>query len=208
MIQTKVGIINYRISNLNSVIRAFQKIETEVVIINSAKESALCSHLVLPGVGSFQEGMENLINLNLISLILEWVKDGKPLLGICLGMQLLAKTGYEFTKTRGLCLIEGNVNKIVSEDKNFRLPHVGWNSIIYDKAEVLLKDIKNGTSFYFVHSYAYSNESLDYVKGISNYYNNIVSVIEKDNIFGVQFHPEKSQQAGLTLLKNFLDFKC
>ena len=205
---SKVGIINYRISNLNSVIRAFQKIETEVVIINSAKESLSCSHLVLPGVGSFQEGMENLINLDLISLILKWVKDGKPLLGICLGMQLLAETGYEFAKTRGLCLIDDNVNKIVSEDKNFRLPHVGWNSIIHDKAEVLLKDIKNDTSFYFVHSYAYSNESLDHVKGISNYYNNIVSVIEKDNIFGVQFHPEKSQRAGLMLLKNFSNFKC
>ena len=204
----RVGIVDYDICNLNSVIKAFQEICVEVKIIRTKYDMLDCSHLVLPGVGSFQKGIENLNNLNLIDIILEWNKNGKPLLGICLGMQLLAETGYEFTKTNGLGIMKGKVIKIKSDDVNFILPHVGWNSVQVRESETLMKGIEINNSFYFVHSFGYEDENLDYVTGISDYFTSIVSVIEKDNVFGVQFHPEKSQKRGLLLLKNFTDFKC
>lgn len=208
MIVRRVGIIDYNICNLNSVIRAFEEINVEVKIVTSKKNIYDCSHLVLPGVGSFQKGIENLNNLDLVIVLMEWVKSGKPLLGICLGMQLLADIGYEFTETEGLGLIEGSIMKLRSDHEKFILPHVGWNSVENKGSNTLLKNIDDNNSFYFVHSYGYKETTPYYVKGLSNYFTSIVSIIEKENIFGVQFHPEKSQKKGLKLLKNFIEFKC
>ncbi len=201
----KIIVIDYGMGNISSVINAISRLGYQSKISNDANEILSSDAIILPGVGAFKEAMQNLKKLNLVEPLTEFANlKKKPLLGICLGMQLLANTSEERGDTEGLSLIPGNVIKIPTPN-NIRLPHIGWNNIILNKYCPLYKDISNEDSFYFVHSYFYqcSNE---YVSAYVNYGTDIVASIQKGNIFGVQFHPEKSQTKGIRLLKNFLDY--
>jgi len=198
----RIGIIDYGVGNLTSVVNALSFISVEAKICNMSEELEDLHGIILPGVGSFPAGMENLEELNIIHTIDDKVKSGLPILGICLGMQLLSKESDEFFLTAGLDLIPGSVSKIDDQNGNLRIPHIGWNTVIFDDCS-LAKGLDKEEDFYFVHSYAFSDSKEDYVKGISHYGKDIVAVVENDNIFGTQFHPEKSQKAGLKMLENF-----
>ena len=198
----RIGIIDYGVGNLTSVANALSFISVEAKICNMSEELEDLHGIILPGVGSFPAGMENLEELNIIHTIDDKVKSGLPILGICLGMQLLSKESDEFSLTAGLDLIPGSVSKIDDQNGNLRIPHIGWNTVIFDDCS-LAKGLDEEEDFYFVHSYAFSDSKEDYVKGISHYGKDIVAVVENDNIFGTQFHPEKSQKAGLKMLENF-----
>jgi glutamine amidotransferase len=161
--------------------------------------------LILPGVGAFPEAMNNLRQRKLVEPLRRAVLDeGKPLLGICLGMQLLADSSEEYGVCRGLSLIPGQVRKIPLSD-GLRLPHIGWNGVSIRKREPLFLDINEGGAFYFVHSYRFECDQA-YIAGITDYGVDITAAVQKNRIFGVQFHPERSQRKGLHLLRNFVDF--
>ncbi|GAA6134912.1 imidazole glycerol phosphate synthase subunit HisH [Oceaniserpentilla sp. 4NH20-0058] len=200
----KVVIIDYGCGNLFSVENAVKKITRDYIVSSEAKEIKAASKIILPGVGSFKVAMDNLLKLKLKEPILECVSEGKPILGICLGMQLLMSKGYEHAETEGLGLISGEVVPFIP-DKNHPVPHIGWNDVNTEGVlPTYFNGIKNGTSFYFVHSfYCEVNEEVSELK--VNYCNkNVVIGVQKNNINGVQFHPEKSQDAGIQLLKNFI----
>jgi len=200
---TRIGVIDYGISNLTSVLNAFLHIGCDVKTVSNHKSITEFTHLVLPGVGSFPKGMENLQMRGLDEVICREAERGKPILGLCLGMQLFADIGEEFGPTNGLGLIEGHISKIDTGESRLRLPHIGWNKVTFKKNSVIAAGVPESSAFYFVHSYSYSNPNEPYVVGICDYSNEVVAFIEKDNIFGAQFHPEKSQSDGLLLLKNF-----
>lgn len=201
----RVGIIDYGICNLSSVLNAFLHIGSDVSIISDRKKITSFTHLVLPGVGSFPKGMENLQKKGLDEVICKEAESGKPILGLCLGMQLFANIGEEFGITKGLGLIKGNVSIIKVDRSKLRVPHVGWNKVYLNKKSIITTGLEQSSAFYFIHSYSYSEVDAPYVVGVCNYSSEIVSIIEKDNIFGAQFHPEKSQADGLLLLKNFTE---
>ena len=198
----RIGIIDYGVGNLTSVANALSYISVEPKICNTSDGLEGLHGIILPGVGSFPAGMKNLEQLNIIEALEDKVKSGLPLLGICLGMQLLAKTSDEFSLTSGLNFIPGSVKKIDDQNGNLRIPHIGWNSVIFNDCTIA-RGLEKEEDFYFVHSYGYSESNEDYVKGVSHYGESIVAIVEKDNIFGTQFHPEKSQKAGLKMLENF-----
>ena len=199
----KVGIINCGISNLTSVFNALNFLSVKCEIVNDPVLLDGFSHLILPGVGAFPKGMHNLTVNGFDEAIARSVARGKPLLGICLGMQLFALEGEEFRRTKGLGLISGRVTKIKLNSSAFKLPHVGWNSVAFSRPSPLWKSIPDDSAFYFVHSYVYSDLQEDFVIGETNYDNNIIAAVARENVYGVQFHPEKSQKVGLQLLKNF-----
>ena len=198
-----IGVIDCGISNITSVLNAFLQLGCNVKIVSKSKEVVDYTHLVLPGVGSFPNGMENLIINGFDEEISNEVEKGKPIFGLCLGMQLFAEFGEEFKPTNGLGLIEGHISKIDTGESGLRLPHIGWNQVTFKKNSVITAGVPESSNYYFVHSYSYSNPNEPYVVGICDYSNEVVAFIEKDNIFGAQFHPEKSQADGLLLLKNF-----
>lgn len=198
-----VVIIDYNMGNVGSVKKAFEKIGAEVTL--SADKTAIkkATHLVLPGVGAFADGMRNLKEKNLIDVMAhEVLKRKKPFLGICLGMQLLADRGHEFGTHEGLGWIPGEVVKL-NPPSPLRLPHIGWNDIFVRKNNDLFVNIPDN-NFYFVHSYHLKPKDENIVSSTCAYGENFVSSISKDTLFAVQFHPEKSQTAGLQVLKNFL----
>lgn len=200
-----VCIIDYGMGNLDSVKRAVEECGYNVYITNNPIDLKKATNIILPGVGAFPDGMNHLIKSNFIDELNEQVISKKiPLLGICLGMQLLADVGNEFTKTKGLGFIKGEVIKFIPRNKE-RIPHVGWNDIEIKKDHAIVKDITTGTDFYFVHSYFFSCQSEDNVIAITNYCSEFASIITNKNIIGTQFHPEKSQKAGFKILKNFLE---
>ena len=203
----KIGIIDYSISNLSSVLNAFHFIGIEAEVTSKPTKIEQFTHIILPGVGSFARGMENLYKSDLIEPLNDWASLNKPLLGLCLGMQLLADSSEEFGKNIGLGLISGNIKKIDVSNGKLRLPHVGWNDVVQCGESKLLKDMPSESSFYFVHSYCYEDKTSKYVTGICEYGGKQVAIVEKGNIFGVQFHPEKSQSAGLMLLRNFVSIQ-
>lgn len=202
----KVAIIDYGINNINSVRNAFEAVGAEVQIAHDPESLGACDRIVLPGVGSFPEGMTRLRKAGLDDAIREKSRAGIPILGLCLGMQLLAKTGEEFGDTDGLNLIDGRVVKLNVSESRLRLPHVGWNDVRFRADSRLSGELGDSATFYFIHSYSYQDANATYVTGVCDYGGPVVALIEKDNIFGAQFHPEKSQKAGLRLLSNFL--KC
>jgi len=200
----KVGVIDCDISNLTSIYNAFAYLEVDVEIVKSNNFDGF-SHLVLPGVGSFYQGMKNLREKGIDKAINQYIEKDRPLLGICLGMQLLSKMGEEFGPTEGLGHIPGEVRKIKPLSTEYRLPHIGWNDIHFSRESSLWKDIPKDNPFYFIHSYAYTNIADDNITAYCDYGGEVVAAVEKGNVYGLQFHPEKSQKYGLKILRNFIE---
>lgn len=201
----KIGIIDYKINNILSVYNAFQRLDCDVQIIRDYNDKINCDGIVLPGVGSFGEAMNYLNFSGLSDFIRENALIKKiPFLGICLGMQLMADESIEVSYNKGLSLIEGNIKKIDTNNL-YRVPHVGWNNIIFTKESKLFNAISESSNFYFVHSYYYSCKE-KYILGKVDYGIKFTAAIQNDNIFGVQFHPERSQRVGFQLLQNFIQY--
>tara|TARA_Y100000816_G_scaffold43002_1_gene26967 strand:+ start:85 stop:666 length:582 start_codon:yes stop_codon:yes gene_type:complete len=163
--------------------------------------------LVLPGQGSFKSCLDALQKINGLTDTLNdfVINKKKPLLGICVGLQMFADVGYEETETKGFGWISGKVSKIDNQDGKYKLPHIGWNQINIIKKSKIFKKIENNSHMYFVHSYEFIPDDKNVISAITEYSSKIVCSVEKENIFGTQFHPEKSDKTGLNLIKNFLD---
>ncbi|MDA7700013.1 imidazole glycerol phosphate synthase subunit HisH [Candidatus Pelagibacter sp.] len=204
---SKIVIVDYSCGNIDSVNSAITYHGFKGVVTRDPKIINNADKIILPGQGSFKIGVNNLKKYNLFDLIIsKALNDNTPILGICLGMQVLATMGFENGKENGLNLIPGNIEKM--KETKLKLPHIGWNEIEISKESPILKDIKNQTDFYFVHSYKFVCEDNDDILTTTKYEDTFVSSVCKKNIFGVQFHPEKSLTAGLQLIKNFIDIKC
>ena len=205
-----VTIVDYNSGNISSVINSFKKVSKNKVNIqvtsdlNKIKSS---DKLVLPGQGSFKSCVDALNAVNgLVDVLNEFVTDSKkPLLGICVGLQMFADTGYEETETKGLGWISGKVSKIDNQNGKYKLPHIGWNEINIVKDSKIFKNIENKSHMYFVHSYELIPEDKNVITATTDYSSNIVCSVEKENIFGTQFHPEKSDKIGLKIIDNFIN---
>ena len=205
-----VTIVDYQSGNISSVINSFTevakgKVKLEVTSdINKIKSS---DKIVLPGQGSFKSCVDS---LNSIEGLVDTLKDfaitnKKPLLGICVGLQMFADIGYEESETKGLGWIAGKVSKIDNQNGKFKLPHIGWNEIDIQKESKIFKDIENKSHMYFVHSYEFIPKDKSVISATTEYSSNIVCSVEKENIFGTQFHPEKSDKIGLKIIDNFIN---
>lgn len=210
MKKRNVIIIDYGIGNVKSISNALVNLNAKPILSQDVKMIANADALILPGVGAFKKGMENLTNSNIKQGIYEFVKKGNPFLGICLGMQMLLEESEEFGITQGLGLVKGKVKKIpISKKSNDILPHVGWNEIATPSNKEWENSILNGvqpkSDVYFVHSYVAVPESLNSVLSTTTYSEiQFCSSLQQDNIYGTQFHPEKSGKIGLSILSNFL----
>lgn len=200
----RVLIIDYGMSNLGSIKRALEECGAEAVISDTPKDLETAVKIVLPGVGAYPDGMANLHQRGWVPAIKSAVCDYKiPILGICLGMQLMADKGFEGGEVSGLGLIPGEVRRLEPDFPAVRIPHVGWNEVYKTKPSQLLEGIPDGTDFYFVHSYCFLAEE-QYIMTTTPYCGGFISGVMSDNVYGVQFHPEKSQRPGFQLLRNFL----
>ena len=209
MLSNNIVIIDYKMGNLRSVQKAFEKIGCDAVVSSDIEVIQKASKIVLPGVGAFGDGMKHLEELGLIDVLHnEVIKNKKPFLGICLGMQLIAKKSYENGQVSGLGWIDAQVFKFNFDtyDQKLKIPHVGWNNTRYKNKSILFDKIPDESDFYFVHSYYFKTDE-DIVTSTTNYGFEFVSSIEKDNIFAFQFHPEKSQNVGLKIIENFINLK-
>ena len=212
MLSKKITIIDYGCGNILNLARAIKFLGYEVDITRDKNKIINSTHVILPGVGAFGNAMRQIEKYNLFNIILEYAKSNKPLLGICLGMQILHTESYEFGVHKGLGLIKGKVIKI-SNKKNtkVKIPHMGWNEIYPSNNKKgwknkILKNSLIGKSFYFVHSFICITKDHDSTIAVSNYSNiSIPAVVATGNIFGCQFHPEKSADNGLAILKNFCE---
>lgn len=198
-----IAIIDYDAGNLKSVEKALEYIGQQVVITRERTEILQADHVILPGVGAFQDAMEKLNRFHLTEVIHEVVEDKIPLLGICLGLQLLFESSEESKGGRGLAILEGEVLKIPKREE-LKIPHIGWNSLEIKKDSKLFRGISQGAYVYFVHSYYLKAKREEEVAAVTNYGVSIHSAIEKQNIYACQFHPEKSGEVGLQILKNFV----
>lgn len=198
-----VVIVDYAMGNVASVLKVFRKLGAPVALSRDPAVFAQATHIVLPGVGAFGAGMQNLKDFGLINILQRKVVEEKlPFLGICLGMQLLAEVGYEYGTHEGLGWIQGSVRKLTGRE---RLPHIGWNDITIANDDVLLKNLPD-LNAYFVHSYHLQCDEQGIVTSTCTYGERFVATIHKGNIFGTQFHPEKSQLLGIQVIKNFLTY--
>ena len=204
-----VTIVDYNSGNISSVINSFKEVAKDKVKIevtsdlNKIKSS---DKVVLPGQGSFKSCVNALNNINgLADTLNEFaISYKKPLLGICVGLQMFADIGYEETETKGLGWIAGKVSKIDNQNGKYKLPHIGWNEINIVKDSKIFKDIKNKSHMYFVHSYELIPDDKNVITATTDYSSNIICSVEKENIFGTQFHPEKSDKFGLKIIENFI----
>ncbi|MDC3173862.1 imidazole glycerol phosphate synthase subunit HisH [Candidatus Pelagibacter sp.] len=204
-----VTIVDYNSGNISSVINSFKEVAKDKVNIevtsdlNKIKSS---DKVVLPGQGSFKSCLDALNNIiGLVDVLNEFtIYNKKPLLGICVGLQMFADIGYEETETKGLGWIAGEVSKIDNQNGKYKLPHIGWNQINIVKDSKIFKDIENNSHMYFVHSYEFIPKDKSVISGTTDYSSNIVCSVEKENIFGTQFHPEKSDKIGLKIIDNFI----
>jgi glutamine amidotransferase len=196
-----IAIIDYGAGNLNSIQKALEFVGEETVILEEGKTEDLDKYdgLVLPGVGAFPGAMKRLKQNNFVEFIEKFVATGRPFLGICLGMQLLFEWGFEDQKTAGLGLLKGDIVKMKTE---YKIPHMGWNQLEIIKNDPLFKELPENPHFYFVHSYQLA-EVTDEVLATVGYGTTVPAVIRKDNVIAFQFHPEKSGDNGIQLLKNF-----
>lgn len=200
-----VAIVDYGMCNLDSMARAVEENGGRPLVTDDPADLKDATHIILPGVGSFGEAMWNLSERGFEqSLKKQVIDDRVPFLGVCLGMQLLAEVGLEGGVTTGLGWIPGDVRRLIPANGDLRIPHIGWNEVHASKEHALLHDIAPGTDFYFVHSYHLCCRDQNDVVATTPYAGGFTSVICRDNICGVQFHPEKSQRPGFQLLKNFL----
>ncbi|MBT5263008.1 MAG: imidazole glycerol phosphate synthase subunit HisH [Candidatus Magasanikbacteria bacterium] len=197
-----IVVVDYGMGNLHSIAKALECVGGNVLVSSKGEDIKKADKIVLPGVGAFRDGVANLKKRGLDKILISEVEKKKPLLGICLGMQLLANKSYEFGEYEGLSLIDSEVKKF-NESIQLRVPHMGWNNIEILKDHVLLKGVKNNSDFYFVHSYFMECKNNEDVFAECSYGSNFPVIVAKDNIFITQFHPEKSQKNGLKILKNF-----
>lgn len=201
----RVAIVEYGMGNLDSVARAVEECGGTPVMTNEARGLAAASYIVLPGVGAFARGIGNIRERGLDEgLYKHVIEQGVPFLGICLGMQLLATKGWEGEETNGLGWIEGEVKRLEPLNRNERIPHVGWNEVVFTQVSPLFDGISSSKDFYFVHSYHFSCRKEHEVLSRTPYCGSFVSAVGRNHIFGVQFHPEKSRRPGLQVIKNFL----
>lgn len=202
-----IGIIDYEIGNLRSIENAvkFNGRNVTVDLVTEPEKLNKYSKIILPGVGAFANAIMKIREKSFDVAIYEQIRKGKALLGICLGMQLLATKSYEYGEHDGLNLIEGEVVNFKDHINELRVPHIGWNDVQFLRDNKILKDIANQSDFYFVHSYYFNCKDPSHVLGTTDYGIAFPSVINKDNIFGAQFHPEKSQEMGLKFIKNFIE---
>ena len=204
-----VAIVDYSSGNISSVINSFEEVAKDKISIevtsdlNKIKSS---DKVVLPGQGSFKSCIDSLININgLVDTLNEFaISNKKPLLGICVGLQMFADIGYEETESKGLGWISGKVSKINNQNGKFKLPHIGWNQLNIVKESKIFKNIENNSHMYFVHSYEFIPNDKNVISATTNYSTNIVCSVEKENLFGTQFHPEKSDKLGLQIIQNFI----
>ncbi len=205
-----VTIVDYKSGNISSVINSFKEVSKDKITIevtsdlNKIKSS---DKVVLPGQGSFKSCVDALNKIKGLTDILNEfaINNKKPLLGICVGLQMFADVGYEETETKGLGWIPGKVSKINNQNGKYKLPHIGWNQINIVKDSKIFKDIENNSHMYFVHSYEFVPDDKKVISSTTDYSSNIVCSIEKENIFGTQFHPEKSDKIGLKIINNFIN---
>lgn len=199
------GIVDYGLGNLRSVAGAVERLGWTPVVTADADELSRCDKLLLPGVGAFGDGMRNLREHDLVEPLTRMVtEERKPVLGLCLGAQLLVSESEEFGSHAGLGWIEGRVGRI-EPGQGIRVPHVGWNELRQVGESILFDGVDDGALFYYVHSYVIEPADGAVVKGETDYGRALTAVIEHGNVYGTQFHPEKSQLDGLTLLGNFLE---
>lgn len=200
-----IVIIDYGMGNLKSVKNAFDFLGLKSKISSDVKEIKNADRLILPGVGAFPDAISNIEKLSLDKIIKEEVNKGKPLLGICLGMQLLFEYGFEGAKVKGLGLLKGNVVKMKDDKKNnIKIPHIGWNNLVYNKKDEVFTSLEEGEFVYYVHSYCAKDYNEEDLIAYSKYgLNKIPGLVRCNNIMGAQFHPEKSGTVGLGILKNF-----
>lgn len=201
----KVAIINYGMGNLASVYRALEDIGCSPFIAEHPSSLYDAHKVILPGVGAFSEGMSRLRQNGWESAIQDFVQTGKTFLGICLGMQMLASNGEEGGDTKGLDLISGKVIRLDKIGCNKRIPHVGWNEVSYKSTNQIFDKIPNSSDFYFVHSFVFIPSDESHLLATAPYDVSISAVVQKKNVIGCQFHPEKSSKAGRRLLRNFLE---
>lgn len=199
---TSVAIIDYGVGNLRSVEKAFAAVGVDAVVTGDLRTLRSAKRLVLPGVGAFGACMQALDEHGFVNLVLDAAQAGTPLLGVCVGMQMLFEESEEFGRTKGLGLLKGHVRRFGNE---LCVPHMGWNQVCQRAANTLFEGVTSDSFFYFVHSYYCEPSDSASIIGDTDYGVGFASVVRHENICGVQFHPEKSQDAGLKLLKNFAE---
>jgi glutamine amidotransferase len=205
-----VTIVDYNSGNISSVINSFKEVAKEkikIVVSSNLNKIKSSDKIVLPGQGSFKSCVDSLNSIDgLVDTLNEiTIINKKPLLGICVGFQMFADVGYEEIETQGLGWISGEVSKIDNQNGKFKLPHIGWNELNIVKDSQIFKDIKNKSHMYFVHSYEFIPKDKNVISATTDYSSSIVCSVEKENIFGTQFHPEKSDKEGLKIIDNFLN---
>ncbi len=210
-----ITVIDYGSGNLKSAAKALEaaanniNLDSKVVVTSNPEVIKKSNKVILPGQGSFRDcylGIKKILGLEDVLNEFVLVKK-KPIFGICVGMQLFAKTGYESQETKGFGWIDGTVRKINNINKTLKLPHMGWNQIEFKKDFALFSGLENKSHMYFVHSYELTTKQKDCIVATTNYGNSIIAAIAQENIFGTQFHPEKSQKNGLKILENFLKWE-
>jgi len=200
-----IVVVDYGMGNLRSIAQALEEVGATVRVTNSPEAMVQATHIVLPGVGAFRDGMAALQNEGLDRVLTQEVcEKGKPFLGICLGMQLIADCSEEFGEHEGLHWIPAVVRRLSPGPENLRIPHVGWNTVRFAQPHPLWEGLREEADFYFVHSYHVMPNDPQVVAGVCSYGDDVVAAVARGNIAATQFHPEKSQRDGLRILKNFL----
>ena len=199
-----IGIIDYDAGNIRSVEKALSYLGEKTVVSRNPETLKNADKVILPGVGSFGQAMENLHRYELVPVIRDMIEDGKPFLGICLGLQLLFESSEESPGAEGLGILKGKILKIPSSP-GLKIPHMGWNSLQLQNNGRLFRNIPQDTYVYFVHSYYLQAQEPEIVKAVTGYGTEIHASVEKDNVLACQFHPEKSGKYGLEILKNFAE---
>jgi len=204
-----VTIVDYKSGNISSVINSFKEVaqnKVKIEVTSDLNKIKSSDKVVLPGQGSFKSCIDALNTINgLVETLNDFALNSKkPLLGICVGLQMFADVGYEETETKGLSWISGKVSKINNQNGKYKLPHIGWNEVNIVKDSKIFKNIENNSHMYFVHSYEFIPNDKNVISATTDYSSNHVCAVEEENIFGTQFHPEKSDKTGLKIIENFI----